>query len=82
MYEIVKFMVRKFTKHYIVYSKLLLFTSVQVHSSLQQIIASYKSMTNQWVLTLFQYWQFVFQPIKELQHFFTVAQPSYLGYFV
>ena len=70
MYEIVKFMVRKFTKHYIVYSKLLLFTSVQVHSSLQQIIATYKSMTNQWVLTLFQ---FVFQPIRELQHFFTLS---------
>ena len=82
MYEIVKFMVRKFTKHYIAYSKLLLFTSVQVHSSLQQIIATYKSMTNQWVLARFQHWQFVFQPISELLHFFTIAQPSYLGYFV
>ena len=50
MYEIVKFMVYKFTVHCIVYSKLLLLTSVQVYTklaSLQQIVATYKSMTNQ-----------------------------------
>ena len=39
-----------------VYSKLLLLTSLQVYStsdSLQQIVATYKSLTNQWAITLF-----------------------------
>ena len=50
MYEIAKFMVYKFTVHCIIYSKFLLLTSVQVYTklaSLQQIVATYKSMTNQ-----------------------------------
>ena len=49
-YEIGKFMVYKFTVHYIVYSKLLLLTSLQVYStsdSLQQIVGTYKLLTNQ-----------------------------------
>jgi len=42
MYEIAKFMVYKFTVYCIVYSKLLL----QVYS-LQQIVATYKSLANE-----------------------------------
>ena len=55
MYDIAKFMVYKFTVHYIVYSKLLSLTSSQVYStlySLQQIVATYKSLTNQRAITL------------------------------
>ena len=47
MYEISKFIVYKFTVHCIVYSKL---SSLQVYStldSLQQIVGTYKSLTNQ-----------------------------------
>ena len=50
MYEIGKFMVYKFIVHYIVYSKLLLLTSLQVYStsdSLQQIVGSYLQVTDQ-----------------------------------
>ena len=46
MYEIAKFMVYKFTVYCIVYSKLLLLTSLQVYS-LQQTVATYKSLTNE-----------------------------------
>ena len=55
-YEISKFMVYKFTVHCIVYSKLLILTSLQVYStlySLQQIVDTYKSLTNQRAITLF-----------------------------
>ena len=78
MYEIGKFIVCKFTVHCVVYSKLLSLTSLQVYStsdSLQQIVGTYKSLTNQWAITLFHCWQSVFQPIRELLHFCTVAQP-------
>ena len=50
MYEIGKFIMYKFTVHCIVYSKLLILTSLQVYStsdSLQQIVGTYKSLTNQ-----------------------------------
>ena len=75
MYEIGKFIVYKFTVHCIVYSKLLLLTSLQVYStldSLQQIVGTYKLLTNQWAITLLHCWQSVFQPIRELLHLFTV----------
>ena len=54
--EISKFMVYKFTVHCIVYSKLLILTSLQVCitlDSLQQIVVTYKSLTNQRAITLF-----------------------------
>jgi len=52
MYEIAKFMVymQVYSIYCIVYSKLLLLTSLQVYS-LQQIVATYKSLTNQWAIT-------------------------------
>ena len=56
MYEIGKFIVYKFTVHCIVYSQLLLLTSFQVFStsdSLQQVVGTYKSLTNQRAITLF-----------------------------
>ena len=55
-FEIGKFMVYLFTVHCIVYSKLLLLTSLQVYGtsdSLQQIVTSNKSLTNQLTITLF-----------------------------
>ena len=66
MYEIGKFIVYKFTVHCVVYSKLLScvvyskllsLTSLQVYTtsdSLQQIVGTYKSLTNQWAITLLQ----------------------------
>ena len=74
MYEIGKFIVYKFTVHCIVYSKLLLLTSLQVYStsdSLQQIVHLLH------FCSLFfnqseSYYTFctVVQPISELLHFF------------
>ena len=108
MYEIGKFIVYKFTVHYIVYSKLLLLTSLVYSTldSLQQIVGTYNFVTdqslsyytctvdslffnqsesyytfsllmvcfstNQRAITLFHCWWSVFQPIRELLHFFTV----------
>ena len=50
MYEIAKFIVYKFTVYCIVCSK---FKSTL--NSLQQIVATYKSLTNQWAIMLFPY---------------------------
>ena len=51
--------VYKFTVHCIVYGKLLLVTSLQVYTtidSLQQVVATYKPLTNQGAITLFHCW--------------------------
>ena len=72
MYEIGKFIVYNFTVHCIVYSKLLFLTSLQVFltrgtsDSLQQIVGTYKSLTNRELL----HFCTVVPPISELLHFF------------
>ena len=70
VYEIDKFIVYKFTVYHIVYSKLLLQVYKFTLYGLQQIAATYKSLTNQWAIILLHCWQSVFQPISELLHFF------------
>ena len=70
VYEIDKFIVYKFTVYHIVYSKLLLQVYKFTLDGLQQIAATYKSLTNQWAIILLHCWQSVFQPISELLHFF------------
>ena len=78
-------MVYLFTVHCIVYSKLLLLTSVQVYGtsdSLQQIVTSNKSLTNQRAITLFTV-DSLFVNQSELLHFLHclhVQEKHYLAF--